>query len=255
MSRPTFLATPLLGLSIYMCLGTALAGGPDFAAVERAIHQALPATQIDAIRPAPIPGLVEITAGHNLLYADATGRWLIVGHVYDLKTAQDVTAERKAGLDQIVWKDLPLEAAVHHGSGPLKLAVFADPDCPWCRKLHEGLLHADGVEVWEIMFPVASLHPAAHDQAVHILCQKDPAAALTEVMANREMKDSTPNADCLQDATKRIDRAVAFGQAHGIEGTPTLVAPDGRVRAGYLPPDQLKAWLVGPTAGQHDHGM
>jgi len=231
----------------------------SFSAIEQAVRQAMPSTKIDAIAPSPIPGLMEVVAGQNILYADTSGRWLVVGHLYDLKTARDVTAERKAQLARLDWKELPLKAAVHYGGGPLKLAIFSDPDCPWCRKLNKALRKAEGIEVWEIMFPVPALHPAARDKAVNILCHARPAEALAHVgsmdgpgraaqdakaeMDGKAMDGESPATDCTVRAQQLVDQAMAFGRAHGIQGTPTLVAPDGRVRNGYLPIDQLRAWL------------
>lgn len=215
----------------------------NFATIEQAVHQALPSTKIDAIAPSPIPGLVEVVAGQNILYVDTSGRWLVVGHLYDLKTARDVTAERKAQLSRLDWQELPLDAAVHYGEGPLRLAIFSDPDCPWCRKLNKALRQAKGIEVWEIMFPVPALHPTARDKAVGILCHAQPAEALAHVMDGKPIDGEPPTADCTTWAQQRVDQAMAFGRAHGIQGTPTLVAPDGRVRNGYLPLDQLRIWL------------
>ena len=218
--------------------------GQDFAAIERSVRQAMPSTKIDAIAPTPIPGLVEVVAGQNVLYADTSGRWLLVGHLYDLKTARDVTAERKAQLSRLDWQELPLEAAVHYGEGPLKLAIFSDPDCPWCRKLNKALRQAEGIEVWEIMFPVPALHPEARDKAARILCHAQPAEALARVMSGKALDGEPPSADCTERTLQLVDQAMAFGRAHGVQGTPTLVAPDGRVRNGYLPLDQLRAWLA-----------
>lgn len=257
---------------------------PSFAAIEQAVRQAMPSTRIDAIAPSPIPGLVEVVAGRNILYADISGRWLVVGHLYDLTTARDVTAERKTQLARLDWKALPFEAAVHYGEGPLRLAVFSDPDCPWCRKLHQALRQAEGIEVWEIMFPVPALHPEARDKAVAILCDARPADALMRVGSmdgpgrathaardgggrqRREQivedakadmdgtaKDSEPPAaDCTKRARDRVDQAMAFGRAHGVQGTPTLVAPDGRVHNGYLPIEQLRTWLKQGAAESTD---
>ena len=227
-------------------LGNAAEPAQDFAAIEQGVRQALPSTKIDAITPSPIPGLLEVVAGQNILYADTTGRWLLIGHLYDLKTARDVTAERKERLSRIDWAKLPFEAAVHHGEGALRLAVFSDPDCPWCRKLNKALQQAEGIEVWEIMFPVPALHPEARDKAVAILCHARPAAALARVMSGGTLDDA-PSADCVSRTSPLVDQAMAFGGAHGIQGTPTLVAPDGRVHSGYLPPDRLKAWLTQGT--------
>lgn len=242
----TLMMTALIGPAITYA-------AEDFTAIEQAIHQAMPSTRIDAIRPSQIPGLMEIEAGRNVLYADTSGRWLMVGHLYDLKTSRDVTAERIDALARLTWDDLPLEAAVHYGNGPLKLAVFSDPECPWCRKLHESLRDVKGIEVWEIMFPVTALHPGARDKAISLLCHPHPEAALTESMAGRELKSEVPTKDCTERAQQRVDKAIAFGQAHGIEGTPTLVSFDGRIRSGYLPADQLKAWLEeSPKQEGHD---
>lgn len=239
--RPASLASIL---TILAAIGTAAGDATQgHHAIEQAIHRAMPSTRIDAIRPSPIAGLMEITAGRNVLYADGSGRWLLVGHLYDLETSRDVTAERIDALARLKWEELPLEAAVHYGQGPLRLAVFSDPDCPWCRKLHQALRDVKGIEVWEIMFPVTALHPRARDKAIRILCHPQPDAALTDVMAGRELKNETVEKDCIERAERRVDGALAYAHAHDIEGTPTLVSYDGRIRSGYLPPEQLKAWL------------
>lgn len=221
----------------------AAAAAQDFAAVERSVRQAMPSTRIDSVTPSPIAGLVEVVADRNVFYADTSGRWLLVGHLYDLETASDVTAERKSRLTRIAWEDLPLDAAVRHGQGPLKLAVFSDPDCPWCRRLNDTLRQAEDIEVWEIMFPVPALHPEARVKSAHILCDAQPAEALARVMGGKESDGVPPSAECIERSLQRIDRAMAFGRTHGIQGTPTLVAPDGRVRSGYLPVDELRAWI------------
>lgn len=237
-------ASLALSVMLTALLGPATTGAAqDFAPIEQAIRQALPSTKIDAIRPSPIPGLMEVEAGRNVLYADTSGQWLMVGHLYDLKTSHDVTAERIEALARLNWEELPLEAAVHYGNGPLKLAVFSDPECPWCRKLHEELRDVKGIEVWEIMFPVTELHPGARDKAVSILCHPRPVEALTLIMAGQALKGEVATKDCLERAQQRVDQAIAYAHAHHIEGTPTLVATDGRLRSGYLPADQLKAWL------------
>lgn len=245
----------LAGLLVILASGltpVAAEPAPSFAAIEQAVRQAMPSTSIDAIAPSPIPGLVEVVAGRNVLYADISGRWLVVGHLYDLTTARDVTAERKAQLARLDWKALPFEAAVHYGEGPLRLAVFSDPDCPWCRKLHQALRQAEGIEVWEIMFPVPALHPQARDKAVAILCDARPADALMRAMDGTAKDSEPPAADCTERARELVDQAMAFGRAHGIQGTPALVAPDGRVHNGYLPIEQLRTWLEQGAAGSTD---
>jgi len=223
-------------------------------AIEQAIQRALPTTQINSIQPTPIIGLVEIVAGNNVLYANPTGQYLVVGNIYDMHTATDLTAERKleAGLSSrktISWESLPLDTAVKYdGSGPQKLAVFFDPDCPWCKKLHNQLAALTDIEVYAILYPVEDLHPSAKSKAATILCAAHPLQALDAAMAGRALPDNTDQA-CLSKATTSLSHVEAFARDHNIHGTPTLVAPDGRMRPGYIQAEQLKAWLDAAKQG------
>ena len=187
--------------------------------------------------------MVEIEAGQNILYADPTGRYLVVGNIYDMHTATDLTAKRKSATPRIEWSQLPLDAAVKYSnSGSQKLAVFFDPDCGWCRKLHDQLKALDDVEVFNIMYPVEGLHPSSRTKAASILCATDPLAALDKTLAKQTLPESS-NALCLKNADTAISQAIEFAQAHNIHGTPTLVSFDGRVRPGFMRAEQLKDWL------------
>lgn len=240
MMRPTFL------LFSFLIAITAFAGSDkhaDFSAVEKSVRKAMPNTKITSIQPSPIDGLVEIVAGRNVLYADPTGRYLLVGNIYDMHTATDLTAERKSASSTIDWKSLPLDAAVKLGSGgSRKLAVFVDPDCGWCRKLHYQLAALDDVEVYAIMFPVTELHPDAANKAANILCADDPSKAFDSLIAGKAFPDSKDTA-CLKQANSRIGEVKTFSDSHGIHGTPTLVSGDGRIHAGYMDAPSIKAWL------------
>ena len=214
-----------------------------FSAIEKTVRKALPNTQIKTIQPSPIEGLVEIEAGQNILYADPTGRYLVVGNIYDMHTATDLTAERKSTTPKIEWSQLPLDAAVkYRNSGSQKLAVFFDPDCGWCKKLHDQLKALDDVEIFNIMYPVEGLHPSARSKASSILCSNDPLAALDKTLAHQALPESNDQ-DCHKNADVAITQAIEFAQAHNIHGTPTLVSFDGRVRPGFMRTEQLKDWL------------
>ena len=215
----------------------------DIESVEETVRKALPNTQITTIQAAPIDGLVEIVAGKNVLYSDPTGRYLVVGSIYDMHTAIDLTAERKAQASAINWESLPIKTSVKYGgSGSQKLAVFFDPECGWCRKLHKQLASLDDVEVYAIMYPVDGLTPTSKGKAATILCSADPLKALDTVMAGEALPPVSDQA-CLNDANTAISQVQAFARDNNINGTPTLVAPDGRVRPGFMDEEHLRAWL------------
>lgn len=242
MKHPSALLLLILPATLY-------AQSPDIGKIESSIRQALPNTTIDSVTATPIQGLMEVVAGKNVFYTDAEGRYLLVGSLYDIKSATDLTAERKTNLNRIAWSSLPLASVVIHGkAGAPKVAIFHDPDCGWCRKLHEQLRDQPGLEVYTILYPVEGLHPDAKRKSAAILCSPDPDQALELISRDKPLANK-PSETCLKQKMAALDATIAFAKQNSIQGTPTLIAEDGRIRAGYLPYDQLKQWLTqGTTA-------
>lgn len=60
----------------------------------RALAKRLPRTKTTRIDCSVVAGLCEVQAGTNLFYTDRSGRYLVVGRVYDMETRQDLTAVR-----------------------------------------------------------------------------------------------------------------------------------------------------------------
>jgi thiol:disulfide interchange protein DsbC len=215
-------------------------GGP---LIER-LQALYPSTRFGAIHPTAWPGVFEVTMGANLAYVDATGRYFLFGHLYDMRQQRDLTAERKDAMARIDFGSLPLADALTEvrGKGTRTLAIFSDPDCPYCRRLESELRGLDDVTIHTFLMPLASLHPAARGKAVSVWCATDRLATWQALM----LRDALPpQADC----PHPVDRNVALGEQLGINGTPTLIAGDGRVLAGAASRDQIEAWLSRPGAG------
>jgi thiol:disulfide interchange protein DsbC len=127
------------------------------------------------------------------------------------------------------------------GNGSRVLAIFSDPDCPYCQKLETDLRALTNVTIYTFLMPLVSLHPAAHSKAVSVWCAKDRTAAWHATMWRGE---SVPQADC----PHPVDRNVALGERLGINGTPTLIAADGRMLPGAASKEQIEAWLARSAA-------
>ncbi|HKI61944.1 MAG TPA: DsbC family protein [Mariprofundaceae bacterium] len=208
--------------------------------VEADIRKAIPDLQIDAITPSPIDGLYEIQVGKGVFYTDASGKHLIAGgHIFETATHRDLTRERLETINRIDWSVLPLDKAIVSGDAdaPLKLAIFTDPDCPYCKKLEGELKNMQGVKVYTFLYPLTQLHPNARAKADSIWCSKDQHQAMLDVMLEGK---ALPKADC----QTPLDEIAAIGQKLGINGTPTLIAGDGRMMSGGKPASELKAWLA-----------
>lgn len=197
-----------------------------------------PSTRFGAIHPTAWPGVYEVAMGANLAYVDATGRYFLFGHLYDMRQQRDLTAERKDAMARIDFGSLPLADALTEvrGKGTRRLAIFSDPDCPYCRRLEAELRGLDDVTIHTFLMPLASLHPAARGKAVSVWCATDRLATWQSLMLRDAMP---PQADC----PHPVDRNVTLGEQLGINGTPTLIAGDGRVLGGAASRDQIEVWL------------
>jgi thiol:disulfide interchange protein DsbC len=197
-----------------------------------------PSTRFGAVNPTPWPGVFEVVMGANLAYVDQSGQYFLFGHFYDMKAQRDLTAERKDTLARIDFETLPLSDAMKdvRGNGARVLAIFSDPDCPYCQKLEADIRDLTNVTIYTFLMPLVSLHPAAHRKAVSVWCAKDRIAAWQAAMWRGE---AVPQMEC----PHPVDRNVALGERLGINGTPTLVAADGRMLPGAASKEQIEAWL------------
>ena len=206
------------------------------------LKQRYPATRIDQVLPSPLPGLYEVVMGRNVAFSDAEGRYFIFGHLYDMHSQRDLTAERKEALAKIDWSVLPLENSIKFvsGKGERVLAVFSDPDCPYCKKVESELAKLDNATLYLFPFPIQSLHPNAVAKATAIWCAKEPAQAWRDTLAGKKLVGRVATKG---DCENPIAANVALAERLGINGTPTLVARDGRLLPGAASAERISAWL------------
>jgi len=194
--------------------------------------------KVDEVNPSPISGLFEVRSGRNIFYSDADGsHFFIGGHMIDTVAKKDLTKARMEELNRIDWSVLPLDKAVVSGdkSAKLELAIFTDPECPYCRQFEKELAKLKGVKVYSFLFPL-NFHKHARGWSSAIWCSKDKHKMLTDIMVN----NADPKAGTCDTP---IDEIIALGKKLGINGTPTMIAGDGRMASGGKDAASLKAWL------------
>jgi thiol:disulfide interchange protein DsbC len=207
--------------------------------LEKRLKDMYPATRIERVQPSEIPALFEVTMGKNSAYTDSTGRYFVFGHLYDMKTQRDLTAERPEKQQRIDFAQLPLPDAIKtvHGKGERVLAVFSDPDCPYCKRLEAELDKLNNVTLYIFPYPLESLHPAAVDKAVAVWCALDRARAWADLMKTGKMPAT-------RKCENPIERNIQLAQRLGIQGTPTLLSADGRMLPGAAPSERIEQWLA-----------
>jgi thiol:disulfide interchange protein DsbC len=207
------------------------------------LRRLYPATAFTRVRSTPVRGLYEVVLGNSVAYAAEDGRYFVFGHLFDLAAQRDLTAANAPSPAPVDFASLPLADAIKtvHGGGRRALAVFSDPDCPYCRELEAQLAALDDATVYTFLLPLASLHPQATEKAVTVWCASDRARAWRAVVLERK---TLPFKTC----PHPIDRNLALAEKLQVRGTPTLIAADGRMAAGVMSAAELTAWLDASTA-------
>jgi len=174
-----------------------------------------------------------------MAYTDAEARYFVFGHLYDMQQQVDLTAQRlkeQQENQRIAYSVLPLRHAIKtvKGDGSREFAVFSDPNCPYCQKLESEIAGLDNVTVYTFLYPV--LGEDSTSLAIAIWCASDPTVAWRDFMLDRTRPALT---SCLTP----INDNIALGSSLGVNGTPTLIAKDGRVLHGAVNAEKIQAWL------------
>jgi thiol:disulfide interchange protein DsbC len=205
----------------------------DEAVIRRALEPRL-GVKIEGIQPGPLPGLFEVRFrtpdGVQVVYADATGTYVVQGKIYDLRSDRDLTEERLRKLNAIKFESLPLDLAVkvQRGNGKRVVAMFSDPYCPACRQFERSLAQIDNITVYVFMYPVIRPENADHSRAVW--CAPDRAKAWLDLAAAPKPKLPPTAAGC----GDPVDKVLKLGRSLAVNSTPTLILANGERLAGGL---------------------
>lgn len=212
----------------------------DAELIHKSVTERMPNAEVRSVIPTVVQGLYEVVVnGTNVFYVDAKGETAIFGKMIDMRTRTDLTEKRAQELTVVDFAGLPLEKAIvqKKGDGSRKLAVFADPDCPYCKQLDKDLEAVTNVTVYTFLLPLTSIHPDAMRKAEVIWCASDRVKAYRDWMIEGialagERDCQTPIADI-----------VALAKKHWIQGTPGMVFANGKFVPGALPRHQIEALL------------
>lgn len=213
------------------------------ATIRKTLSERLPQLpKIDEIVRTPVAGLYEVRyGGTNLLYSDEKGDFILVnGSMVDTKTRVDLTEARLDKLTAVDFEKLPLKDAMvtRQGNGSRRLAVFADPNCGYCKRFERDLLNVKDVTIYTFLIPI--LGPDSNTKSRDIWCAKDASRVWRSWMVEGQAPGKAP-AGC---DTTALDRNLAFSQAHRITGTPSLFFEDGTRRPGALSADAVEKLLT-----------
>jgi thiol:disulfide interchange protein DsbC len=218
---------------------------PQEPAIRKALAERLKGLPpIDEVSKSPLPGLFEVRIGNDIVYTDANGDYIVNGQIIELKTQRNLTEERVAKLTAIDFEALPLKDAIvwKNGTGKRRIAVFADPNCGYCKRFERELGNVKDVTVYTFLIPI--LGGDSPDKAKAIWCAKDSTAAYRNWMV-----DGTTPPKLLGDCATPLDRNLELSRKHRVTGTPAIVFENGVRVPGMLTADQLEKQLASNSKG------
>lgn len=214
----------------------------DEAAVRRLIQMRVgDDVRIEQIERVPESSLFEVTVrgpkGPQLFYVDERVRVIVVGQVLDGRSGHNLTEERLRSLNAIEWSSLPFADAItmKRGTGRRKIAVFSDPNCPYCKRFEKDLAKLGDITVHIFLYPV--IRPESKPLTQSVWCSRDRAKAWNDLM----LRDIQPKA--APDCDTPVEKLVALGRRLGASSTPTWFVETGERYSGAIPLEDTRRIL------------
>ena len=200
--------------------------------------------KIDEVSKTPIPGLFELRVGTEIYYSDEQGNHLLEGQLIDTKSRTNLTEARINKLTAINFAELPLKDAVvwKQGTGARKMAVFADPNCGYCKRFEKDLQQVKDVTVYTFLYPI--LGGDSPEKSRDIWCAKDNAKVWLDWML-RGVAPARSMGECDSSA---LQRNTAMARKHRINGTPAVLFEDGKRVPGAMSLEAIEKQLVASRA-------
>lgn len=220
--------------------------------VRQAVQALAPAARIVSINRTPLADLYEVVVdgprGPTLVYVSGKGDYLLVGELLDVKRRRNLTGERMERLSAVEFEKLPFQQAIKmvQGNGSRRMAVFSDPDCPFCRKLEPELAKLKDVTIYIFPYPLP-MHPDATRKSKLVWCSPDRLQAWQDMMLRNKLPEGG-RTDC----DHPVDKNLALGQRLRIDGTPALIFTDGRRLPGYAEAERIEQMLARAQAARRN---
>ena len=213
-----------------------------FIKIKKELAITLPKVTVDKIQDTPIANVYEITSQHKIFYVDISGKYALIGNLVDLTTKDNLTQIAAESINVVNFSDLPLKLAIQKimGNGRRKIAIFTDPECPFCKRLEqETVPNLKDVTIYYYLYPLA-IHERAASDAKQILCSEIPVKTLTDWMKDNKVLPTKDKCNNVTNLKKMKD----LGNSIGLQNTPSIILQNGRIIPGLVPADYLNQMIA-----------
>ena len=201
------------------------------------------------IKKSPLAGICEVALDRGgqpaIFYFDIAKTHLIFGNLVEMKTMTNLTEKAVMEIQdkkRIDTSKIPLTSALVLGDlkAEKKVIIFTDPDCPYCSNLHK-IIKQIGEKRKDIAFYIKMyplpFHKDAYWKSKSIVCNNS-----LQLLQDCFDKKEIAKTDC---KTEEVDDTLKLAKSLGITGTPAIILPDGRIRMGAIPEEELTKLIDG----------
>lgn len=208
----------------------------DASSVQKQLAQKHPNLKIDTIQSTEMPGVYSGFIEDQVVYISENADYIIAGSMIRLKDQKNLTKQLMLRQQKTDWKKLPLQDAIKtvRGNGKRQIAVFSDPNCPYCKKLEAELAKLNDVTIYTF---VTALKPQSLAVSKQIFCEPSPELAWHHLINQGIQPKSAKSCE------NPIERNLKLARSLKLAGTPGLVFANGSILTGAYPAHELDAIL------------
>lgn len=195
-----------------------------------------PDLAVKNIQVTEMQGLYSAVVEDQIVYLTENGQYLLAGPAIRLKDQHNLSKDLALKYNRIDWNKLPLNDAIKvvKGNGKRQLAVFSDPNCPYCKQLESELKKLDNVTIYTF---VLALKPQSVAPSKQVFCEPSPAIAWENLIARGVQPKSSKSCN------NPVERNQQLARNLGLNGTPAIIFSNGSKVMGAYPADEIeKIW-------------
>lgn len=192
-----------------------------------------PKLNIENIQATDMKGIYSGSMDGQVVYLGEDAQHILVGSMYRLSDQKNLTQDLVLKQNSIDWKKLPLQDAVKsvRGNGKRQIAIFSDPNCPYCKQLEAELSKLNDVTIYTFIYPIKTQSIAVSKQ---IFCEKDPALAWSNLISKGIQPSSKKT------CANPVERNLSLGKSLGLTGTPAIIFSNGFKVMGSHPAQEIE---------------
>ncbi|OTG62654.1 DsbC family protein [Acinetobacter silvestris] len=208
----------------------------SFASVETVkakLMQQYPNVKINDLKTTEMQGLYSGTLDNQIVYVDEDVQHIFVGSMIRLKDQRNLTKDLAIQKNSIDFSKLPFNDAIKtvRGNGKRQLAIFSDPNCPYCKTLEGNLTQLNDVTIYTFIYPIKTQSILPSKQ---VWCSANKEFAWKNLIQNGVKPSAAVTCET------PIERNLELGKHLGLQGTPAIIFSTGYTVMGAYPADKIE---------------